>query len=160
MTAPKFKIAFQCLGLIAAVILGSWLLSYRSYGIVAREAYSGIGTELTSVRGLIVFYYFDNYDGSPPPQEWSWASMDPKSREGQRLKADFDFWQAPHWWSRMGFFFVAHDPYIRRILLISVPYWFLFLMTAGPGVICYLRFRRVRLGSTQAGGVSANDTQS
>jgi hypothetical protein len=148
--AMKYKVAFICSGLLCAALFFFWMFSYKSYGLIAREAYSGLGTELASVRGLLVFYYFDNYEDFRPPQDWSYGFVQPQSRSGQRLGSDFNFWQAPYWWSRLGFFYLSFDPFIKRILLISIPYWYLTLICAFSCAFFYRRLGRSKPQIEQA----------
>ena len=140
----KCKIGFIFSLLLAVALAISWILSYISYGLVAYEAYSGVGTEFASVRGLIVFYKFDNYEDSRPPQNWGFGFLDPKSRGGERLKFDFNFWQAPGWGSRIGFFFQSSDPDIKHILVISIPHWFLLCVALCSAYFFYQRLPKTK----------------
>ena len=56
--------------LLCAATVVLWVRSYWFYDLVAREAYSGIGTELMSVSRRLIFYHFNSYTHDPPPQEW------------------------------------------------------------------------------------------
>jgi hypothetical protein len=144
MSTMKYKVTFFTSGLLCLVLLSSWLFSYKSYGLVAYEAYAGVGTEFASVRGLLVFYRFDNYEGSRPPQSWGCGFVVPGSRGGLRLKNDFDFWQAPYWWSRIGFYFSSSHPFIKQIQVISIPYWYLFVIAV---FTCAFSYRRLHFKS-------------
>ena len=107
-------------------VTAAWVLSYFSYGLVGREAYSGIGTELMTVRGQLVFWRYNAYrDQGPPPQSWALGSFAPTSRMGQRLQEEYNFSEAPHFWQRAGLLVIYSDSSFgpgTLNLLISIPY--------------------------------------
>jgi hypothetical protein len=135
---------------LCTVLLGLWVLSYFSYGLLAYEAYSGVGTELASLRGVVVFYHFDSYTDVRPRQSWGFGFQDPSSREGQRMEADFNVWNSPHWWNRSGVGFVSTDTAFTghtKVLLVSIPYWLCFSFAS---LATFMVFRRRRRSKQQA----------
>jgi hypothetical protein len=134
------------------ILLGFWLFSYFSYGIASYEAYAGVGTELASVRGLVVFYHFDSYTRGRPPQYWSIGFLSPTSRNGGRLRDDFDFWNSSSTWNHLGFSALWIDKGISEqteTRLLSIPYWFLFCMQSLTSYLLHRKKRRTRLQSAE-----------
>jgi len=139
--------------LLCAILLGLWIFSYKSYGLLAYEAYSGVGTELASVRGLVVFYHFDSYEGGRPPQNWGCGFLKPTSKKGEELKEDFDFWDAPYWWSRLGFFYLSSNTMFTghtNVRLVSIPYWFPTIIMISLASIIYYRKRHPKKDAPNA----------
>jgi hypothetical protein len=107
-----------------------WARSYWVYDLVAHEAYSGLGTELISVSGRVVFYHFNSYMDSPPAQEWAFVPIPADSRQGLSLWREFDFSSAPHFWTRMGFRAVSRPQFGpgTSLVIVAVPHWSLALL--------------------------------
>lgn len=149
------KSTLLALSLLASIVLGAaWFMSYRAYGLLSYEAYSGVGTELATVEGKVVFYHFDGYTGVHPDQYFGCHFFDPTSRPGARLARDFDVAQNHRLSGRLGFCAMAgEEPFgggsSTKMQLISVPYWFLFLamflLAGGLGVDFFHR-RRAEAG--------------
>src|SRR5207249_3911526 len=99
----KLVISMSVLSLLLCVATATlWVRSYSAYDVVGREAFSGIGTELISENGRVVFYHWNSYRNNPPPQEWSASSFPPSSQMGGGLRNEFDFSDG-RWWNRAGF---------------------------------------------------------
>jgi len=130
-----------CLAFIAL-----WIRSYLAYDLAAHEAYSGIGTELMSVRGNFIFYHYNSYknESEEPPQEFGFSHLSPSSRTGSAWAGEFDFWHyGRHFWNRLGFNATSRPVpvFTTQLTLISAPDWSL----AGLfGVLPFIYFRRMR----------------
>jgi len=130
-----------CLAFIAL-----WIRSYLAYDLAAHEAYSGIGTELISVRGNFIFYHYNSYknESEEPPQEFGFSHVSPSSRTGAAWAGEFDFWHyGRHFWNRLGFNATSRPVpvFTTQLTIISAPDWSL----AGLfGVLPYIYFRRMR----------------
>jgi hypothetical protein len=119
-------ITLMCLGLLIV-----WAASYRAYGILAYEAYSGVGTEFMSSRGQAIFYSYSNYETSLPPQNWSLGLIKPDSNMGERIRDEFDFSRSLHWWERIGLCFIYSNSFFSEhssMIILSMPYWFIELI--------------------------------
>jgi hypothetical protein len=128
MKKPWWSIfrSLPALSLVLGVVtLLLWIQSYFAYVIVAREAYSGVGTELISVSGRVIFYYFNAYQDEPPPQEWGVRTESRSSRMGQRIEAEFNLTNASRWWHRRGFVAKSTKILGTRCIVVIVPHWLL-----------------------------------
>jgi hypothetical protein len=129
----KLRTAIALISLLVA-LLGFWSFSYFRYGVIGREAYSGIGTELISVQGKLILWKYNSYQHEPPPQDWGMAAFPPESKMGNLLQRQYDFSAASKLWNRLGFVWI----YIREKhygptafnLIVSLPYWLLVLIVS------------------------------
>ena len=124
-----------------------WILSYFAYLLAAREAYSGIGTELISASGRVIFCHFNAYENEFPPQEWGVGIKSRSSTMGQRIDTEFNFANSSKWWRRRGF--LAHStnvlgPYSTLIVVI-VPHWLLIGVFAIAPAFKANRIRKERI---------------
>jgi hypothetical protein len=128
--------------LLCVVVVALWVRSYFRYDIVALAAYSGHSTEFFAARGRAVFFHFNSYDDDGPPTEWTYAAWPAGSPMARRMDAEFSD-LGPHWWTRLGFAAVFTDshPYYKRLRVVSVPLWFIALVSAAPP-LAYAALRR------------------
>lgn len=126
MKRRLFRVASVVSILLGLVILVLWTRSYRVYDLCAHEAYSGIGTEIISVSGRLVFYHFNNYPhGNSPPQDFGIEQISPLSRMGRGLLTEYDFSGARHLWNRLGFVAISRPVFGSgtSYVVISTPDW-------------------------------------
>jgi hypothetical protein len=124
-----------------------WLRSYFVYDILGREAYSGIGTELISVSGHIIFYRFNSYHGAPPPQEWGFRQLPADSGNGSLIAREYDLSASPRWWNHLGFSAVSRPifgPGTTFVVLV-LPQWFIAIVFMTLSVPWLLRTRALRM---------------
>jgi hypothetical protein len=128
----KLRTAIALISLLVA-LLGFWSFSYFRYGVIGREAYSGIGTELISVQGKLILWKYDSYQHGPPPQEWGMAAFPPESEMGNLLQTQYNFSAAPTLWNRWGIVWIySRESYGPNTfnLIVSLPYWLLVLIVS------------------------------
>lgn len=153
---------------LSVTTAGIWLQSYWSYDLLAHEAYSGVGTELISFSGRVVFYHYNSYaEGVEPNQNWGVESAPLSSTMGVVIATQFGFLRGGHWWNRVGFVIVSSaelGPHTSMIV-VMVPHWFLVGVFAIAPAIAGDRFRmerrirnRVRLGHCQSCGYDIRAT--
>jgi hypothetical protein len=131
---------------VCAVTVVLWVSSYAVYGLVGRAAYSGIGTELISAWGRLVFYQYNNYRQEPPPQSWAARAGVMGSGMGQGLKEEFGFAGSPHWWHRAGFRVVSRemDGPGKSFIIVAAPHWAVVALTLPLVVPAVGRWRASR----------------
>lgn len=126
-----------CLG---TVLL--WARSYWRYDLIGRAA-PGVGTELVSLSGRMVFYDFNGYSDEPPPQQWGRNSGTLTSPEGTRLKREFDFSHGSRL-NRAGFVWTSSPIFgpgtVMRV--VSVPDWLVVMLSVPLGAVAASRIRR------------------
>ena len=140
-----FSIIALVMLIMAVVVLWLWPRSYLTYDVLGREAYSGIGTELISVRGCIIFRHWNTYKKSPPPQEFGFSATSAASEYGTLMAEEFDIHQWSGWLARRGFITTLSSPYNQ---LVMFPHWAVSGILFIPAVVWFARLRRRRwLGS-------------
>ena len=132
--------------ILCIAFIALWIRSYLAYDLIANEAYSGIGTELMSVRGKFIFYHYNSYKtaSEEPPQEFGLSHVSPSSRRGAAWAGEFDLWHyGRHFWNRLGFRATSGPVPIltTQLTLISAPDWALAGLFA---VLPFIYFRRIR----------------
>ena len=120
----KRRAAIALIFLLVALV-GFWSFSYFRYGLIAREAYSGIGTELMSIQGKLIFWKYNSYQNGPPPQEWIMTAFPPDSKMGRRMEAEYDFTMGP----KLRYSGEDYGPNTFNLIVI-LPYWLLVLVVS------------------------------
>ena len=118
--------------LLGLATVALWVVSYWQYNLIAYEAYSGIGTEVISISGRMVFYHYNSYQHDPPPQDFGFEFIPTQSPMGVRMQREFDFSVSRHWWNRLGFFYLS-KPVLgpnTSLVVISLPHWFVICIWA------------------------------
>jgi len=151
--------AFLAAFLLLIAVATAFLLvrSYSVYDIAGREAYSGIGTELISMHGCVVFYRWNNYtSGSEPEQEFSFVANSASSSMAARLRKEFGTETAPSWFQRRGFVAVAGALFGAgsSVVIVMVPDWFLVVVLMIPAASWYWRHRARRLRALKGSCIS------
>jgi hypothetical protein len=138
-----FRISTLILAIGVAIL---WPLSYAFFPVAGREAYSGIGTELIAMRGLLIFYDWNTYAGNPPDQELAFNLIPASSRMGSRLQAEFGTAAASTWLARRGFVAISGARYGPQssVTILMLPQWLVLLVLASPAVGHRLRQRSRR----------------
>jgi hypothetical protein len=124
-----------------------WARSYYAYDLIVRESYIGIGTELFSVSGRIIFYHF-NYDPTyHPPLHFGRSSFSADSRPGRDIAAEFDFSKLPHWWNHIGFLVVSRPLFGpgTSFVVVAVPHAFAAVILLLPSTPYLVRLHQRRV---------------
>ncbi len=121
-----------------------WPRSYWYFDMVGRQAYSGVGTEVISMSGRVIFYHFNGYTDEPPPQVWGRNSAKLSSPVGTRLAREFDVSGGPHRYNRAGFRWISGQAFGPGTVMevVSMPHWFLVTVTAPLAAVAAVRLRR------------------
>jgi hypothetical protein len=116
-----------------------WPLSFYFYPYFGRHADVGLGTELTAMRGYLLFYHVNLYTNPPPKQQFNFNVPTASTNVSRHIWFDWDPSRGKTWLARQGFrTLVIHYHGLAYLFVLVIPQWLPILLFACPTIIHYL----------------------
>ncbi len=125
MKSNTSKYTYKSFAILTVFSIILWLLSHFHYFVASTQAYSGNATELLAVKGNLIYFYFNNYEGNKPKQTTTIRFVSRNSQMGRRLSVEFDFTKLESFQNQLGFVSIkdSKNMVYGNLSVISVPIW-------------------------------------
>ncbi|MEJ2681490.1 MAG: hypothetical protein P8176_11115 [Gammaproteobacteria bacterium] len=125
MKSNPGKYIYRTFAILTVFSILLWPLSYFHYFVASTQAYSGNATEVLAVKGNLIYFYFNNYEGNKPKQTTTMRFVSRNSQMGSRLSVEFDFAKLESVSNQLGFVLIKDSKNIvyGNLLIVSVPVW-------------------------------------